>query len=130
MKAQNEVRETNPNATIIRSDIQDSTQLFAYYRSSKNVIEDQLLKLTENKGFAPRVVNSQRFAQIVAENMKNQTQGKYLCVRGEKEVRADDVSNVNNELDEIDWKHARSNIRNIASKYTGSFGEGSELVTL
>lgn len=110
---------------IIRSDIQDKTELFAYYKSSKNIIEDQLLKISKNKGFLPRVVSAQYYAQVVAEQLQQKTQGKVLCIRGEAEIKPEDV-NEDKELDKHDWEHARTNIRNIASKYTGLIGEGSE----
>ena len=35
--------------------------------------------------FRPRIVSSINYANIVAENMKNRTQGKVLCVTGKEE---------------------------------------------
>lgn len=68
--AQQDVRKINPNATFIRSDIQDKTEFFAYYHLSKNIWEDQLLKLSAKKGFAPHLVGAQNYAKIVADTLK------------------------------------------------------------
>ncbi len=47
-----------------------------------------------------------------------------VTVQGKDEVRAEDVD-FNRSLDTVDWCHAKTNIRNIAAKYTGILGEGS-----
>lgn len=84
LQAQNDVRKSNPNATIIRSDIQDKTEFIAYYHHSKNIWEDQLLKLSARKGLSPRLVSSQQYAQVVADTLKNRVQGKVLLVQGQQ----------------------------------------------
>lgn len=86
-----------------------------------------MLKLSARKGFTPKVVSSQRYAEIVANTLKEKTQGKVILVQGQNEVAAENVD-FNRTLDKIDWSHAKENVRNLASKYTGIVGEGAEKV--
>lgn len=127
LEAQEHVRKVNPNSTFIRSDIQDKTEFFAYYHHSKNILEDQLFKLSAKKGFAPKVASAQKYAELVANTLKERTQGKVLLLQGQTEVTAENVD-FNRTLDKVDWSHAKENIRNIAHKYTGSIGETAERV--
>ena len=92
-------------------------------------MEDQLFKLSAKKGFAPKVVNSQKYAEIVANTLKERTQGKVILVQGQNEVTAENVD-YNRTLDKIDWCYAKENIRNLASKYTGNIGETAERVVV
>ena len=82
MHAQDRVRELNPNSTIIRSDIQDKTETFAYIHSSKDFWNNRMFNMSVSPLFRPRIVNTTNYANIVAENMKNRVQGKVLCVAG------------------------------------------------
>lgn len=129
LTAQQEVQKINPNATIIRSDIQDKTEFFSYFNHSKNIWEDQLMKLSAKKGFAPKVVAAQKYAEIVANTLKERTQGKLILVQGQSEVTAENVE-FNRTLDNVDWSHSKENIRNLANKYTGNLGENSEKVQI
>jgi len=85
------------------------------------------LKLSAKKGFAPKVVNSHKYAETVASTLKDRVQGKVLLLQGQTEVQAEHVD-FNRSLDKIDWCHAQENVRNLAAKYTGAIGEGSEKV--
>lgn len=92
-------------------------------------MEDQLFKLSAKKGFAPKVVSSQKYAEIVANTLKERTQGKVILVQGQNEVSAEKVD-YNRTLDNIDWQYAKENIRHLANKYTGSIGETAERVVV
>lgn len=85
------------------------------------------MKLSARKGFAPKVVSAQKYAETVANTLKDKVQGKVLLVQGQAEVAAENVD-FNRTLDKIDWCHAQGNIRHLASKYTGILGEGAEKV--
>lgn len=80
-----------------------------------------MFKLSAKKGFAPKVTNSQRYAEIVANTLKERTQGKVILVQGQSEAVAESVD-YNRTLDKIDWSYAKENIRNLTSKYTGNIG--------
>jgi len=64
---------------------------------------------------------------VVANALKERTQGKVLLVQGENEVSSDHVD-FNRTLDIVDWSHSKENIRNLAHKYTGNLGEIGEKV--
>lgn len=73
------------------------------------------------------MVSAQKYAETVANTLKERVQSKVLLVQGESEVGAERVD-FNRSLDKIDWCHAQQNVRNIAAKYTGIIGEGAEKV--
>ena len=76
-----------PQSTIIRSDIQDKTEFFSYFNLSKNFWEDQLLKLSQKKGFSPQVVCVKHYAETVAQQLTNKTKSNLLLIRGDKQVK-------------------------------------------
>jgi hypothetical protein len=85
------------------------------------------MKLSAKKGFAPKVVDAQKYAEIVANTLKERTQRKLILVQGQSEVTAENID-FNRTLEKVDWSHAKENIRSLAHKYTGNLGENSEKV--
>lgn len=54
----------------------------AYINSSKNIIDEKVFDFYSSKYFAPKVVNSQKYAQIVVNTLKNRTQAKKILIQG------------------------------------------------
>ena len=82
LSAQKKVQEINPRVTIIRSDIQDKTEAFAYLNSSKGFPEAQIHNFYASEHFSPKVVSAQHYANIVVQNLLNKASGKTLLVQG------------------------------------------------
>lgn len=51
---------------------------------TKNFYDNYLFNFYSNKNFAPRVVSSYAYAETVAQNLKDRTQGKRIFVDGKK----------------------------------------------
>ena len=125
LAVQSKVMEINPNSTIIRSDVQDFAESIAYSNIEKNVLDDQLFKLSFNQKFKPKIVSTKFYANFVAQTMKDKVQGKLFCLTGKEEENPREVDfDRNIERWEID--HMKANIRNMVSKYSGVLGQGSE----
>lgn len=83
--------EIAPQSTIIRSDIQDKTETFAYIKSVKGWIDGQIYNFKAKNGFNPKVVSSTKYAETVANLMKDKAQGKQILVQGEKSLSENEV---------------------------------------
>ena len=83
MDSQQRVKEIIPNATILRSDVQDTTELYAYLYKSKNIWEEKLLQAPDS--FKPKVVGAAFYAEKVVEALKGEHKGEVVSVRGDKE---------------------------------------------
>lgn len=82
LSSHNKVRELAPQATILRSDVQDKNEALAYINSSKGVIDGQFFNLSANKNFAPRIVSSYHYANVVCNTLRDKLVGKSLLVQG------------------------------------------------
>jgi hypothetical protein len=60
LDSQEKIRQINPNIAVLRSDIQDTTELYAYLNKSKKIWEDKLLQTPGS--FKPKVVGAQFYA--------------------------------------------------------------------
>ena len=127
LKAHNKVREIAPQSTIIRSDVQDHNEAFAYINSSKGTIDGQLFNFYSNKNFSPKVVNSYHYANVVCNALRDKLTGKSLFVQGGSQKSAGQVG-ANRDVEPLEWEHATTNIAQMTSKYNGLIGEGCEKV--
>lgn len=127
MKAHNKVRETAPQATIIRSDVQDKNEAMAYINSTKGVVDGQLFNFYSNKNFSPKIVSSYHYANVVCNAMKEKLTGKSLLVQGSQAKSAGEVDS-SRDVDTLEWQHAVTNIAQMTAKYNGLIGEGCEAV--
>lgn len=82
LEAHNKVIEVAPQSTIIRSDVQDKTETFAYINSKKDFLDGQLFNFFANKPFAPKTVCSYKYADIVANALKDKAEGQRVNVEG------------------------------------------------
>jgi hypothetical protein len=63
LDCQQRIREKVPSATFVRSDVQDTTELYAYLYKSKRIWEEKLLQTPDS--FRPKVVGAAFYAQQV-----------------------------------------------------------------
>lgn len=68
-KAEQKVFQINPNSTVIRSDVQDSTEALSALKQAPAT-------------WKPRIVSAEEYARIVCEAMAARIQGKRILVRG------------------------------------------------
>ncbi len=54
------MREINPHIAVVRSDVQDNTELYSYLHQSKKIWEDFLLKTPDS--FRPKAVGGAFYA--------------------------------------------------------------------
>lgn len=121
--AQKKVNEIAPQATIIRSDVQDQTEAMAYINTTYNPI----LRLLSGR-FSPNIVSSSHYANVVCNALKNKVKGKNLLVVGERAKSPFEV-NYNKTVEDHEYCHAAKNIQNMSYKYNGLIGEGCEQVS-
>jgi hypothetical protein len=60
LDAEQKVREINPNIALLRSDVQDNTELYSYVHQTKKIWEEMLLKTPDS--FKPKVVGGTFYA--------------------------------------------------------------------
>lgn len=80
LNSQQKVIATNPNANFIRSDVQDKSELFAYLKKSKNIIEEQLISVPSS--FKPSVISTTSYVQQLAQLLKSKSKGQVLNING------------------------------------------------
>ena len=127
LKAHNKVREIAPQATIIRSDVQDKTETMAYINSSKGFIDSRVFEFSANKNFSAKVVSSQYYANVVCNALRDKVVGKNLFVQGEKAKSSYEVGWAR-DVEKEEYSHAVQNIAQLTAKYNGILGEGCERV--
>lgn len=93
------------------------------------MIDSQIFGLYSSKNFSPRIVSSYAYAEIVANNMKERTQGKRILVDGSSEVRPSDVD-FEKSIESFEYAHSKVNIACLTSKYNGILGDNSEKVVV
>lgn len=73
--------QINRNSTIIRSDVQDNTELAAYFNSPKtNPLEKTIFDSKFH--FSARIASGLFYANFVANVLKDKVKGKKFIVRG------------------------------------------------
>ena len=128
-QAEMKVREDLPQATIIRSDVQDAGEAFAYINSKKKLIDQKVYDFYANSNFSPKVVNANHYANVVCNAIRDRLQGKSLLVQGDSPKSSFEVP-FNADVDPLEYWHARCNIAEMTSKYNGLVGEGCERVEM
>jgi hypothetical protein len=80
LNSQQRVRAIVPNATFLRSDVQDTTELYAYLYKTKKIWEEKLLQTPDS--FKPKVVGASFYAQRVVEALAGEHEGEIVSIRG------------------------------------------------
>ena len=83
-EAEANVKSINPNATIIRSDVQDGAESIAYINMDKNLFEDLMLTLSYSQKFRPKILSTNHYVNFVAKVMRDRLQGKHYCLVGKE----------------------------------------------
>jgi len=65
--------KSNPNASFIRADIQDSSEFLAFVHHPKNIIEESFFRVSDS--FNPHISNSEIFTDSVVEALKGTQKG-------------------------------------------------------
>ena len=114
LDAKQKVLDINPNASFIRSDVQDQSELYAYLYKSKRIWEE----VTCPDSFRPKVVSSDFLTSVVVDQLATGQKGADVVVRGEKERHLNEVAH-NKDIEEGEMSHHLDNIRQMVSKYKG-----------
>ena len=79
-QVQESVFKKNPNATFVRSDIQDSTEFLALLHQPKSLLDER--SFTVPYTFNPKIVESSQFTEAVLEALKGSHRGDTNTLTG------------------------------------------------